>query len=491
MRIPALPYERVEREPLGACISDSSCSLTNVDFAAAVISMAARLSRSGVGRGDVVAAVLSNRVELVVTMFAAWRVGAALTPVNPVLTAAEAQLQITDSGAKVLVAERAAPSQGVAIIDVDDVLTPGEPNGSEGSGPEPDDLALVIYTSGSTGRPKGVMLDHANVSATATMLVDWFGLSAADRCLLVLPLFHVNGIMASVVAPLAAGGSTVIADRFNPTTFWEQVERVRPSYFSAVPTMYSMLAAQQTETEPDTSSLRHVICGAAPMPAELIVQFESRFGVPVVEGYGLSECTIACTANPPLGNRRPGTVGLVLPGQEVEVVDEQDHSLPAGQRGEVVVRGPNVMRGYLGMPEETARTLRGGWLHTGDVGVFDEDGYLTLVDRIKDLIIRGGENISPSEIEQMLYAHEAVLEAAVVARPSEVYGEEPVAFVALRPGKYVDADDLIEHCRRNLARFKVPRAVFIVPTLPKNAIGKISKPALRERLQIDTSVRSR
>jgi acyl-CoA synthetase (AMP-forming)/AMP-acid ligase II len=302
------------------------------------------------------------------------------------------------------------------------------------------------------------------------------------RSLLVLPLFHVNGIMVSVVSPLLAGGSAFVAERFHADSFWATVEKVRPSFFSAVPTIYAMLTSRPGPP-PDTRGLSFVICGAAPMPRQLIGEFEQRFGVPVVEGYGLSECTVCCTANPLHGLRKAGSVGRPLPGIDVGVVDGSDTLLPAGQAGEVVVRGPNVMRGYLGRPEESAQTLRGGWLHTGDVGRFDDDGYLTLVDRVKDLIIRGGENIYPKEIEDVLYAHPGVLEAAVVGQPDRVFGEQPVAFVALRDGFDVAPEDLIEHCRRSLARYKVPREVCIEATLPKNPVGKIAKPVLRTRLK--------
>jgi long-chain acyl-CoA synthetase len=298
----------------------------------------------------------------------------------------------------------------------------------------------------------------------------------------VLPLFHVNGIMVSVVSPLLAGGSTFIAERFHAASFWATVEQVRPTFFSAVPTIYALLVSRPGGPA-DVTSLRFVICGAAPMPRQLIGEFEQRFGVPVVEGYGLSECTVACTLNPLHGARKAGSVGLPLPGVDVAVVDPADQQLPAGQPGEVVVRGPNVMRGYLNRPEETAQVLRGGWLHTGDVGRFDGDGYLTLVDRVKDLIIRGGENIYPKEIEDVLYAHPAVLEAAVVGQPDPVFGEQPVAFVTLRPGFDVGPEDLIEHSRQSLARYKVPRTVHIEETLPKNAVGKVAKPVLRDRLR--------
>jgi len=218
------------------------------------------------------------------------------------------------------------------------------------------------------------------------------------------------------------------------------------------------------------------------MPAAAIGEFEDRYGVSILEGYGQSEGTVVTTANPLTGLRKPGTVGLPLPGQEVRVVGEHDEPLPNGQVGEVTVRGPNVMRGYLGNPKETEKALRGGWLHSGDLGRFDEDGYLVLVDRLKDMIIRGGENIYPKEIEDALYSHPSVLVAAVVGRPDPLFGEEPVAFVVLRPGLTAEPDELIEHCKHVLAKFKVPRAVFVEATLPMTSIGKIAKPALRERI---------
>jgi acyl-CoA synthetase (AMP-forming)/AMP-acid ligase II len=347
---------------------------------------------------------------------------------------------------------------------------------------DPSAVALLIYTSGTTGSPKGVMLDHANLSAMTAMIVDALELTADDHCLLILPLFHVNGIVVSVVAPLAAGGSTSVTGRFSPTTFFETVEAVRPTYFSAVPTIYAMLAGLPDDVRPDTTSVRFAICGAAPMPAELIARFEHRYGLPIVEGYGLSECTCAATINPLHGARKPGTVGLPLLGNDVALLDDTGRIGRDG-RGEVVVRGPNVMRGYLNRPAETAAAIVDGWLRTGDVGSFDEDGYLVLVDRVKDMIIRGGENIYPKEIESVLYAHPAVLEAAVVGRPHEVYGEEPVAFVALRQPGAADANELLEHCRLSLAKYKVPRDVFILDTLPKNPLGKIVKQPLRDSLQ--------
>lgn len=347
---------------------------------------------------------------------------------------------------------------------------------------EPGDPALIIYTSGTTGQPKGVLLDHANLLAMTGSIIEHFKLTSADRSLLVLPLFHVNGLVVGVLSVLRAGGDTVIAPRFQAATFWEQVERHRPTFFSAVPTIYAMLESLGPQVEPDASSLRFVVCGAAPMSAELIGRFEARFGVSIIEGYGLSEGTVASVVNPLDGLRKPGTVGVPLPGQSVWVLDSGGRRLPPGEAGEVVISGPNVMRGYLGRPDETARTIRDGWLYTGDVGRFDEDGYLTIVDRIKEMIIRGGENIYPKEIENALYAHPAVLEAAVVGAADDVYGEEPIAFVSTRLGHQTTAEELIAHCRTKVASFKVPRAVFIIPDLPKNAVGKIAKTELRKSI---------
>jgi len=271
-----------------------------------------------------------------------------------------------------------------------------------------------------------------------------------------------------------------ITGRFSRDRFFADVEKHRPTYFSAVPAIYALLSSLPEDVRPDTSSLRFAVCGAAPMPAESIARFETRFDVTIVEGYGLSETTCASTINPLHGLRKPGTVGLPLPGQQVAVRGEDDRPLGRGAVGEVVIRGPVVMAGYFGRPEETERTIVDGWLRTGDLGRFDEDGYLQIVDRIKDMIIRGGENVYPKEIENVLYAHEDVREAAVVGAPDPVLGEVPVAFVSLRIGAAVTAADLGAHARTALASFKCPASITIVEEIPKNPVGKMDKPALRK-----------
>ena len=284
-------------------------------------------------------------------------------------------------------------------------------------------------------------------------------MDADAHSLLILPLFHVNGIVVSILSPLLAGGQATVAGRFSPQTFFDIVKEVRPTYFSAVPAIYAMLSALPADTAADTSSLRFAICGAAPMPVELIEQFEQRYGIRIVEGYGLSEGTCADTCNPVDGSHKPGTVGVAVPGLRVAVMNQDGDLLPPGIAGEVVMQGPTVMRGYLNRPEETAKTIVDGWLHTGDIGVLDEDGYLTLVDRAKDMIIRGGENIYPKEIESVIYTHPGVLEAAVVGRPHPVYGEVPMAFVSLRDGAAATADELLAHLTKSLAKYKLPTEI--------------------------------
>ena len=479
MTIDYLPWNRPAGLAGRVCLRDADVELTYAEVARRVEATAEQFAAAGVGHGDVVAVMLPNRVELLLGLMAAWRLGAAATPVNPVFTLNEAGYQIADSGAKLLLgAADPGADYGVPVLAVDELNS-----APFGILPVPDtrldDLALLIYTSGSTGRPKGVMLDHANLVAMATSIGEVLKLSPDDNCLLVLPLFHVNAILVSGLAPIMAGAQVTILPRFAPDTFLAAVSRYRATYFSAVPAIYARLAELPAGQLGDTSSVRFAVCGAAPVPVELLARSESRFGFPIIEGYRLTEGTCASAINPLDGPRKPGTVGVALPGQQVAAMRADGSFAAAGERGEVVVKGPNVMRGYLSRPEATAETVVAGWLHTGDVGVLDEDGYLTIVDRIKDMIIRGGENIYPKEIESVLTGHGAVLEAAVIGVPHEIYGEVPVAYVVTYPDARVTADELLALCRSQLTKIKIPTAIHIVPALPKNAVGKTDKPALR------------
>lgn len=483
MNLSELPDLRATRDPYGPSIADDDVELNNIQFLRRVQRAAATLRSQGIGAGDVVAVMLPNTVSLVVTLFAAWRIGAAVTPLSPTLVPSEVAYQVADAGARVLVTDRQIELATPALLPVRE-LTAEPPAITDPVRQSDDALALLIYTSGTTGRPKGVMLDHANLKAMCRMVIDAFELTGADHSLLILPLFHVNGIVVGTLSPLLAGGRTTIAGRFGPKTFFERIERSGATYFSAVPTMYTMLADLPADVRPDTSAVRFAVCGAAPASVELLDTFESRYGIPIVEGYGLSEGSCASTVNPIGGQRKPGTVGLPLPGQTIRIVDSNDLPVADGEPGEVQVHGPNVMRGYLNRPDETARALAGDWLHTGDIGRIDEDGYLVLVDRAKDMIIRGGENIYPKEIETVIYQLPEIAEAAVVGRADAVYGEQPVLFVSLNSGAQIDVERIHEHARGALSKFKLPVAITILDELPKNAVGKIDKSSLRKSLHL-------
>jgi long-chain acyl-CoA synthetase len=474
------PWEQPVEYAGRPCVRDDQFDLTYDEFAQHVDAFAGQLAERGIGRGDVVAVMLPNRIELLIAMMAAWRLGAATTPINPAFTENEAEYQIEDAGCALVINEGPdAPTGGRPTIHAGEMRSESVTTLPPASPVNPDDLALLIYTSGSTGRPKGVMLDHANLRFMAGALADHMALTADDHCLLILPLFHVNAILVSVLAPMVRGAQVSITGRFSPRRFFDDVTRLRPTYFSAVPTIYALLVSQASEHAADFSSLRFAVCGAAPISAELLARVEQQFGLVVIEGYGLTECTCAAATNPLDGPRKLGTVGPALAGQQVAIVGEHGNFLPPGQPGEVVIKGPNVMRGYLGKPEETAKTIVDGWLHTGDVGMLDEDGYITLVDRIKDMIIRGGENIYPKEIENALATHGAVLEVAVIGARDETYGEVPVAYVVVYPDATMTPLELVDHVRPLLTKIKLPVAIHVVESLPKNPIGKPDKPALR------------
>ncbi|RKT88713.1 Acyl-CoA synthetase (AMP-forming)/AMP-acid ligase II [Saccharopolyspora antimicrobica] len=482
MTVGYLPWNRPAPAANRPCLRDERNELTYAEVGQRVAAFAEELAERGLGPGDVLGIMLPNRVELLIGLLAAWRVGAAVTPVNPAFTENEAGYQLRDSGARlVLNGGPDAPSAGLPAIHVDEMR-----RAARGNPPEreirPDELALLVYTSGSTGRPKGVMLDHANLDAMVSAMAEHFRATDADHCLLVLPLFHVNAICVSFLTMMLSGGQLTVLERFDPKSFLAAVERYRPTYFSAVPTIYARLAELPGEFAADTSSLRFAVCGAAPVSRELLEHCESRFGFAMVEGYGLTEGTCASACNPVDGVRKLGTVGPALPGQRIATISPEGDHLPAGAVGEVVIQGANVMRGYLNRPEETATTLAGGWLRTGDVGRIDEDGYLTLVDRLKDMIIRGGENVYPKEIESVLHGHPGVLEAAVVGVPHAVYGEVPVACVVPYPDAVVTVEELLERCRADLTKIKLPVEIHLLDALPKNPVGKIDKPTLRKAL---------
>lgn len=376
-----LPFNRARIAPQGPCLSWSDDSFDNSEFASAVAATADFMSTHfRIGYGSVVAVLNHTAPEIITTMFAAWSLGAALTPIDPALNDAEVSFQLDDSGAVLLVgdtrAEAVADFYGLGFLSVDDDCFRGDGEPLRDLDVRGEDASLVVYTSGTTGTPKGCLLNHSNVSAMVWSILSGIDFGEDPRSLLMVPLVHCNGFLAGALVPLMVGGSVHVLPTFDPRTFWSVVETERPTFFSAVPTMCSVLEAT-TDRDVDTSSLRFVICGTAPMAVDVITGFEAKFDVPVLEGYGLSECS-AVTVNRNDSTRRLGTVGRALPGITVAIRDPDGWFLPAGGVGEVVVSGRTLMRGYLGRPEATVKALKESWLHTGDVGFLDEDGFLTL-----------------------------------------------------------------------------------------------------------------
>ena len=471
----------------------------------AAVNRAARLLRDrGARRGDVVSLLLPNSAEYVIAYFACFKLGAIAGPVNSLLKPEEMSYVVGNSESRFLLygrefaeqvghLRREVPALGsVQHFDDEAAVTSGLDGAGGGGwrGPDParDDEAIIIYTSGTTGKPKGCLLTHGNLLANARQIVGWLGFGADDRLLTVMPLFHMNAVSVTTASALYAGGSTVTSTRFSASRFWQIVSDYQVTSFGSVATMLSMLLATYPGGVPeglDTGRLRFAMCGSAPVPAEVLRRFEETFGCLVVEGYGLSESTCRSTFNPPDRRRRPGSCGLSI-GNEMRVVDEDDRDVPDGEAGEIVMRGENVFKGYFRNEEATARAFRGGWFHTGDVGYRDAEGFYYIVDRKSDMIIRGGENIYPREIDELLYRHPAVAEAAAFGVPDELYGEEVAAFVVLKGGAAASAEEVAAFCRERLADFKCPKTVRVVESLPKGPTGKVLKRELQRLWRQDS-----
>jgi long-chain acyl-CoA synthetase len=342
---------------------------------------------------------------------------------------------------------------------------------------EKDDDAIIIYTSGTTGKPKGCLLTHGNVIANARQITEWLGFNGNHRLLTIMPLFHMNAVSVTTMAALYAGGSTVISPKFSAKRFWNTISDYQITSFGSVATMLSMLLNTYPEGVPGglkTDQLRFAMCGSAPVPAEVMKKFEETFNCPVVEGYGLSESTCRSTFNPPDDRRRPGSCGLPI-GNEMKVFDDNDREVADGELGEIVLRGENILKGYYKNPEATSVAFRNGWFHTNDIGYRDQDGYFFIVDRKSDMIIRGGENIYPREIDEVLYQHPCVAAAATIGIPDSLYGEEVVAFVVPKEGMKTSEEELISYCRERLADYKCPKSIRVVRDIPKGPTGKLLK----------------
>jgi acyl-CoA synthetase (AMP-forming)/AMP-acid ligase II len=471
-------------------------SYTYREFDAAVNRAANLLAASGIGKGDVVSMLLPNSSEYVIAYFACFKLGALAGPVNSLLKPEEMAYVVGNSEAKLLLYDSQFAAQVEALrgeaLPLGDALVfddgraataeqPDEPGAWGGTVLGREDEAIIIYTSGTTGRPKGCLLTHGNLLANARQIVEWLGFTEDDRLLSVMPLFHMNAVSVTTMSALYAGGSTVVSPRFSASRHWQVVSDYQITSFGSVATMLSMLLAAYPEGVPEglnTERLRFAMCGSAPVPAEVLRRFEETFKCLVVEGYGLSESTCRSTFNPPDERRRPGSCGMST-GNEMRVVDEEDGELPDGEAGEIVMRGENIFKGYFRNEEATARAFRGGWFHTGDVGYRDPEGFFYIIDRKSDMIIRGGENIYPREVDELLYRHPAVAEGAAFGVPDELYGEEVAAFVVLKGGRAATGEEIAAYCREHLADYKCPKTVRVVASLPKGPTGKVLKRELQ------------
>jgi long-chain acyl-CoA synthetase len=450
--------------------------------------VAGLLHERGLKPGDRIGIMMPNVAEVPVVYYGVLRAGGVVVPMNPLLKAREVAYYLGDSGAGLVFAWHSFADQargGADQVNAESVVVDGDSFPGLLAAATPDfrvvdrgdeDTAVILYTSGTTGHPKGAELTHGNlISNTDVTRTDIVGARPDDVIFGGLPLFHVFGQTVALNVAVAAGACLTLLPRFDAEHALRIIADHGVTVFEGVPTMYVALLHQPNRADYDTSTLRMCISGGAALPVEVLRGFEEAYGVSVLEGYGLSETSPVASFNHPNREHKPGSIGTPIRDVEIRLVDGEDHDVPQGEVGEIIIRGPNVMKGYWQRPEATAEAVRDGWFHTGDLARVDEEGFLFIVDRKKDLIIRGGYNVYPREIEEVLYEHPAVAEAAVIGLPHPALGEEVAAAVALKPGAAVTAAELRDYVKSQVAAYKYPRHVWIVDALPKGATGKIQK----------------
>ncbi len=478
---------------------ESGTSLSFGMYRTLVLDLAAALEDRGMRPGARVAVVLANGQNAAVAILGIMAAGAVAVPLNPRLTGEEMSRLLAHSGAGLVLSDHLHLDRLPAAMRRADphIIEGGEAGNPyhlfrlDGPSPTPhvaagdrlpagDDPALILYTSGTTGLPKGVVLTHGNLLSNAGYVVNAHRLTGSDTALCVLPLFHINGFVVTLLAPLLSGGGVVIPRRFNVERFWHWIADCGVTWFSAVPTILSLLLSHPKPVGIDTSGLRFARSASAPLPVAVLTEFERRFTIPVIETYGISEagCQVCANPLPPLPHK-PGSAGLAV-GNRLKVIDGQGNHLPEGRVGEVVISGENVFGGYLDNPAADREALREGWFHTGDLGYLDGDGYLFLTGRKKELINRAGEKIAPREVEEVLHRLPEVETVGVVGVPHHLFGEEVVAFITLRRDQKLDTETVRHFCREHLAHFKVPSEVFFIEELPKGPSGKVQRRRLRD-----------
>ena len=464
-------------------LDDSEVTYRELDDASA--RMVSVLREHGFGPGDRVAVMLPNVPAFVVVYYAVLRAGGVVVPMNPLLKGREVGFHLGNSGASVIVAWHAfieaategAGDSGTTVITVDQgfdaLLAAAEPDTAVAERDDAD-TAVILYTSGTTGRPKGAELTHANlINNTAVSADTLFNITHDDVIMGCLPLFHAFGQTCGLNAAIRGGATLTLLARFDPAKALAVIDRDGVTIFEGVPTMYSALIEARRQEHVDTSSLRVCVSGGAALPVQVLKTFESDFGVAILEGSGLSETSPVASFNRPDRERKAGSIGLPIDGVEFSLVDDLGDPVAVGEPGEIAIRGHNVMKGYWESPEETGRALVDGWFRTGDIATVDEDGYYYIVDRKKDLIIRGGFNVYPREIEEVLHEHPDVVEAAVIGLPHATLGEEVGAAVVLRDGSTATVEDVRAFVKERVAAYKYPRLVWFESELPKGPTGKM------------------
>jgi long-chain acyl-CoA synthetase len=492
--VPALLEARARETPDKPYLIFQDQEFSYARFQSLTRRTAAFFRSLGAVRGSRIAVLIPNSDHFLFCYFGAMQAGGAAATLNTLLKAEELEFIINDCGAEILCT---TPHYRKLLDPVWSNLTnikhviftePGElpctalmsdilARTDEYTDPAlaGEDDAAMIYTSGTTGHPKGVVLTHANILYNSYVAPRFIDLQASDVSLCIMPLFHVNAQVASMMATMQAGATVVLEEMFKPRTFIKTLKKYKCTTFSGVPTIYSFLNEMKEAEGEDLRFLKACICGAAPMPVEVFQTFERKFGAKIIEGYGLSEGTCVSSLNPLNGVRKIGSIGIPIHGQEMAIWDEDGKEMPVGQTGEICIKGPNVMKAYYNNPEATQKTLQNGWLRTGDLGYKDQDGYYFIVGRKKEMIIRGGENIYPREIEEVLYELPDVQDCAVVGLPDKKYGEEVAAFIILKGGSSADEKFIKNYLRQKIADFKRPRLIEIVTDLPRTATGKIQK----------------
>ncbi len=487
MNLASILTESAQRDPEHVALKLDDADLTYAQLDEGSARVAGLLRAKGIEPGDRVGIMLPNVPYFAVVYYGVLRAGGIVVPMNVLLKRREVAFYLRDPEAKLLFAwhgfaedaEQGAQDAGVECLlvkpgEFEQLLADAEPV-RELVERADDDTAVILYTSGTTGTPKGAELTQANLHRNCLVARGLWNLDAETITLGALPLFHSFGQTCSMNATMAAGGTLTLIPRFDPVKALEIIQRDRVSVFLAVPTMYGALLHQENRDDYDTSTLTLCGSGGSAMPVELMRGFEQAFNCKVLEGYGLSETSPVASFNHPDRERKPGSIGTPIEGVEMKLVDDEGNDVAPGEVGEIVIRGHNVMKGYWNKPDATADTIRDGWLYTGDMAKVDEDGYYFIVDRKKDMIIRGGYNVYPREIEEVLYEHPAVREAAVVGVPHDELGEEVGAAVVLKDGQHTSAEELRDYVKQQVAAYKYPRQIWFYDELPKGPTGKILK----------------